>query len=232
LDQGLARRSGLRLGETITFGIVGKSFSARVAAVYRADPARLIARAEAIVSPGPLAGAPLRLNGGVRMTPAAIPGLERDLYARFPTVTVLNLSDVMDLLQRVMDQIALVVHFVAFFAILAGAIILASSVAGTRFRRMREIAVLKTFGGTRGVVLRIFSAEFLLLGLVAGGAGCALALGFTQLITQRLLRVPYHLDWKAGLGAILGTAALALVAGWLASARILSRKPLEVLRGE
>lgn len=232
IEQDLARRAGIRLGEAMTIRTVGRSFAVRVAAIYRADPARLIARAEAIVSAGVLSGAPLRINGGVRMTPAAIPALERDLYARFPTVTVLNLADVMDLLQKVMDQIALVVHFVAFFAILAGAVILASSVAGTRFRRMREIAVLKTFGGTRAAVLRIFSTEFLLLGLVAGGAGCALALGFTQLVTQRLLRVPYHLDWRAGLSAVLGTAALALAAGWLASARILTRKPLEVLRGE
>lgn len=232
VEQALARRAGLRLGDQLELNSGGKRIQATVAAMYRADPARLVAQVGAIASPGLLHGLPQRINGGVRMAPAAIPGLERDLYARFPTVSVLNLADVMDLLQRVMDQIALVVHFVAFFAILAGAIILASSVAGTRFRRLREIAVLKTLGATRACVLRIFSTEFLLLGLVAGAAGCGLALGFTQLVTQRLLQVPYHLDWRAAAIAIAGTAALALAAGWLASARVLSRKPLEVLRSE
>ena len=37
----------------------------------------------------------------------------------------------------------LVVRFLAGFAILAGIIILASSVAGTRYRRVREVAILK-----------------------------------------------------------------------------------------
>ena len=51
--------------------------------------------------------------------------------------------------QEVVDQIALVIRFISAFAILAGAIILASSIAGTRFRRVREIVIFKTLGATR-----------------------------------------------------------------------------------
>ena len=44
----------------------------------------------------------------------------------------------------------------------------ASSVAGTRFRRMREVVTLKTLGATRRRIAWIFSVEFLALGTVAG----------------------------------------------------------------
>jgi putative ABC transport system permease protein len=81
---------------------------------------------------------------------------------------VVNIADALAIVQRVVDQIALVIRFLSAFAILAGAIILAASVAGTRFRRVREVVILKTLGGTRSQVQRIFSVEFLTLGAVAG----------------------------------------------------------------
>ncbi len=76
-------------------------------------------------------------------------GFRRPLYERNPTVTVVNIADVLVIVQDVVDQVALVTRFVSAFAILAGAVILASSVAGTRFRRVREVAILKTVGATR-----------------------------------------------------------------------------------
>ncbi len=76
------------------------------------------------------------------------------------------------------------------FAILAGAVILSSSVAGTRFRRMREVVILKTLGATRWRVSRIFSVEFLVLGAVAGLMGSLLAGGFANFLLKRMLDAP------------------------------------------
>jgi len=224
VSQALANAQRIRIGDRIE--------DAPVTAIFQAEPHRMVARVELIASPGVLKNLPATVNGGVRVAPAAIPGLERDMYAAFPTVTVVNIADVIERVEQVVDQIALVVHFIAFFAVFAGAIILASSVAGTRFRRMREIAILKTCGGTKGRIAAIFSTEFLLLGGVAGSAGCLLAVGFTWVIVHRLLEVPLGLSALPCLAAIAGTAALAVAAGWAACARLLSTKPLEILRAE
>ncbi|MGH9481569.1 MAG: ABC transporter permease, partial [Terriglobales bacterium] len=236
VSEEFAARWGLRLGDRVYLSAGGRGFPATLAVVYRPQPHRLIARLPMIVSPGPLAGVAANVNGGVRMAPEAIPALERAMFQRFPTVTVVNLADVIERVQAVVSQIALVVHFVSFFAVLAGAIILASSVAGTRFRRMREIAVLKTCGATAAAVARIFSTEFLLLGLVAGAAGAALALGFSTVVSHRVLQLPLGLSLRTAalpaLAAVALTVAVALAAGWLASARLLRLKPLAVLRAE
>ena len=81
------------------------------------------------------------------------------------------MAEVLDTIQSIVDQISLVVRFISFFSILAGAVILASSVAGTRFRRIREVVILKTLGATRGRIAQIFSIEFLVIGTVAGLMG-------------------------------------------------------------
>jgi len=111
-------------------------------------------------------------------------------------------------------------------------IVLASSVAGTRFRRIREVVILKTLGATRRRVAGIFSVEFLILGAVAGLIGGALATGFSSLLLKRFFEGEFRFEPLPNLVAILLTAIIANTAGWLASFRILGRKPLEALRDE
>ncbi len=157
---------------------------------------------------------------------------QRATFEKYPTVTVVNIADALVIVQQVVDQIALVIRFLSGFAILAGAVILAASVAGTRFRRVREVVILKTLGATRRHVMRIFSIEFLTLGLVAGLMGAILATLFTSLVLKRLLNAQFQFDPKATVITIGLTALLANISGWLASFRILRQKPLEVLREE
>jgi len=143
-----------------------------------------------------------------------------------------NLADVLQTFQSVVDQIATVIRFISMFAIVAGAIILSSSVAGTRFRRMREVVILKTLGATRARVSRIFSVEFLILGAVAGLMGALLANGFANLLLERMLDAQVSFPILPSLFAVIATALIANVAGWAASFRILGQKPLEILREE
>jgi putative ABC transport system permease protein len=157
--------------------------------------------------------------------------MERALFAAYPTVSVINVADVLERIESVVDQITFVVRFLAGFSIFAGLMILASSIAGTRFRRMREAVVLKTLGATRMRIVRTFSVEFSVLGLLAGSVGVV----FANLLTRVLLRkleVSFHIEWTAALVALVGTAVLATATGWIASYRILGLRPLEVLREE
>ena len=110
--------------------------------------------------------------------------------------------------------------------------ILASSVAGTRFRRIREVVILKTLGATRRRIARIFSVEFLVIGTVAGLMGGLLAGGFSWAALNRLLNAETPLDLLPVLVSIAGTALIAIATGWLASFRTLGQKPLEILRDE
>ena len=150
------------------------------------------ARFEFIFSPGSLDGLPAIYYGSVRVKPRDVAAVQRAVYEKMPTITVINMADVLEIVQQVVDQIALVVRFVSAFTIVAGAIILASSVAGTRFGRVREVVILKTLGATRRRVAGIFSMEFLVLGAAAGLLGSALATGFAALVVKRLLKSEFH----------------------------------------
>jgi putative ABC transport system permease protein len=144
----------------------------------------------------------------------------------------MNLADILQRVQEAVDQVALVIRFLAAFAIFAGVVILCSSIAGTRARRMREVAVLKTLGGTKRRIGAIFSVEFTILGAVAGLIGGILANAFAQLIAAKFIHASFHFEPASIVTSMVAMAALANAAGWLASLRILDLRPLEVLRAE
>jgi putative ABC transport system permease protein len=222
----------IKPGAMIEVEATGRTFDARVAAVFDVEAIRSTPSAEFVFNREALAGLPVIYYGGVRMRPPAVGAMQRAVFEKFPTVTVVNIADALEIVQQVIDQIALVIRFLSAFAILAGAIILAASVAGTRFRRVREVVILKTLGGTRKHVRRIFSIEFLTLGAVAGLMGGVMAAVFSSLVLKRLLDAKFQFEAAPILTSIVLTALLANLSGWLASFRILEQKPLEVLRNE
>jgi len=200
-------------------------------AIFRREQ-RAPVRYELVFPEDALKGLPVVYYGAVHVDAGQIPQVEEAVFDRFPTVTVMNLAEVLTRIQEAVDQVALVIRFLALFAILAGVIILSSSVAGTRYRRIREVAILKALGATRRRIMNIFSVEFSILGAISGLIGAILANVFTRIIANKFIDAPFDFNWLSLLIAMIGTVLLANLAGWLASARILNQKPLEVLRNE
>jgi putative ABC transport system permease protein len=96
---------------------------------------------------------------------------------------------------------------------------------------MQEAVVLKTLGATRMRIVRTFSVEFSVLGLLAGAVGVIFANLLTRVLLHRL-DISFQIAWGATATALVGTAVLAMTTGWVASYRILGLRPLEVLREE
>jgi putative ABC transport system permease protein len=226
-----AERLGVKVGSTITFSSQDTQFVATVVGISKVDGQHAFSRAEFILPKAALGGLPVIWYGGVHADPNRVGELQRALYKSFPTVTVINVAQALETIRAVVIQITYVIQFLAAFSIFAGVVILASSVAGTRYRRIREVVVLKTLGATRARIATVFSIEFAVLGLVAGVVG----IGFANLIARVLLKqltATYHFQWGWNAAALLGTAGLTVATGWMASHRILGQKPLEVLREE
>jgi putative ABC transport system permease protein len=231
ISDGVAKRLHLKVGSEVELDVAGRVRSLHVAALFRADGEHLASRLSFLLPSGQIKDAMATWYGGVHMNSDAIPSMERSLFSQYPTVTVVSLADILDRIESVVKQITFVVRFLAYFSILAGLMILASSIASARFRRMREAVVLKTLGATRMRIVGTYSIEFSVLGLLAGEVGVAFANLLTRILLHRL-DVKFNFDTGAAVVAIAGTMILATATGWIASFRILGLRPLEVLREE
>ena len=227
----LADYMDVGLGSAITWRAGGREVTARVVAIHSFEgmPDWIY---DFVLSKNALQGLPATYIGGIRALPEYNLELSRKAFEQFPSVLYVSAVDFFETVQEVVDQIAFVVRFVSAFAIVAGIIILVSSVAATRFRRLREVAVLKTLGATRNRLTEIFSVEFLILGCVAGAAGSLLAVSYSALLTWDILDLDAVIEWPAILATVVGSSLIAAIAGWGASFRILGSKPLEILRDE
>ncbi len=232
VDDEAAKILHIEPGSELRWIISGREVETRAACILSIDSVHLASRVEFIFNTSALAGFPLVYYSSLHARPSDVPALQEALYQRFPTVTVVNIADVLQIIQGVVDRISQVVRFISMFAILAGAVILSSSVAGTRFRRMREVVILKTLGATRWRVSRIFSVEFLVLGAVAGLMGGLLAGAFSNVLLKRLLDARTSIPVIPVVLSVVATAFVANAAGWMASFHILGQKPLEILREE
>lgn len=231
VDEGIAKRLHLGIGSQMVVETGGVEHTLRVAALFRADGEHLGARAEFVLPSALIEDQAATWYGGAHMDPSHIAEMERALFSAYPTITVVNIADVLDRIESVVDQITFVIRLLAGFSILAGLMILASSIASTRFRRMQEAVVLKTLGATRMRIVRTFSVEFSVLGLLAGAVGVVFANVLTRVLLHRM-EIGFHVAWSAAVVALAGTAVLATATGWIASYRILGLRPLEVLREE
>jgi len=231
IGEGTAQRLHLSIGSSVELEVGGRTRNLKVAALYKPDGQHIGSRVSFMLPSGQLKGETATWYGGAHIDSKQVPAMERALFAAYPTVSVINIADVLDRIESVVDQITFVVRFLAGFSILAGLMILASSIASARFRRMREAVVLKTLGATRMRIVRTFSVEFSVLGLLAGSVGVVFANLLTRVLLHRL-EIGFHIDWLATAIALVGTAILATGTGWIASYRILGLRPLEVLREE
>ncbi len=231
MGEGLAKRLRIGVGSQVELETGGIDHTLRVAALYKADGEHLGSYLEFVLPSALVRDVPATWYGGAHMDSGQIPDMERALFAAYPTVTVINIADVLDRIESVVDQVTLVVRVLAGFSILAGLMILASSIASTRFRRMQEAVVLKTLGATRMRIVRTFSIEFSVLGLLGGAVGVVFANLLTRVLEHRM-EIAFHIQWTATGIALAGTAVVATATGWIASYRILGLRPLQVLREE
>jgi putative ABC transport system permease protein len=232
VEEEIAGRLGVGLGDTLTFDVQGVPVSARVTSLRHVDWRSLTSNFFVIFSPGALDGAPSTFIATVRAPAEQENRLQSAVVAAFPNVTAIPIREVLERVSAMLDQIALAVRLVAAFSIGAGLIVMAGALAITPQQRLYQSVILKALGATRGFVSRVFAVEYALLGAAAGLAGSALAALLAWAVLRFALEVPWR--WAPGtlLAGVATATALALLVGFLGTRRLLGRRPLGVLRSE
>ncbi len=104
--------------------------------------------------------------------------------------------------------------------------------------RTKEIGILRSIGASKKDIRRVFNAETMIVGFVAGAIGILMTLGFNVVINIILYRLTDIASLKATLpvmGAIVLVAisvGLTLIAGLFPAGFAAKRNPVEALRSE
>jgi putative ABC transport system permease protein len=231
IDVDAATALGLKIGDRLTVGVLGRPIEARIASFRRIDWRSLGFNFAIIFAPGALDAAPYTLMASVAPG-AGVPTarFERQLTTDLPMVSAVRVSDVVEQAKALLTSIGGAVRIATVFAILMGMVVLAGSVVATRAERRRDIVLLRLVGATRGQVARSQLIEFALL----SAAVAIVALGAGTVAAWTLVTQAFEFAFRPDLASValipLGSIALAVAAAFVAAQPALNARPAEGLR--
>ncbi|NOT47246.1 MAG: FtsX-like permease family protein, partial [Acidobacteria bacterium] len=234
VEEDMAVRLKVGIGDSITFDISGRKITAQVASVRKIDLRNTRTVFIFVFRPGVLDSAPQSFAATVltRVPPTERQRLQRDMLGKFPNIQIFDVADIVAAVQKLVANFVLAISFVGSFVILSGVLILIGSIALTKSQRIYENAILKTLGAKRLTLATILFGEYGLLGLLAGIIGSAFATVLSWAVSRFIMDIKWEFDPVLAVAGIFVTAAIVVLVGCLASFDVLFRKPLGTLRSQ
>jgi putative ABC transport system permease protein len=230
VEQGVADELGIHLGDRLTFTLASVPIKGQVVSLRSVQWDSFRPNFFVIGTPGLLQNYPATYITSFYLPPGEEKRLA-GLLQRFPSVTIIDVSTLMQQIREIIARGAVAVEFVFLFTLGAGMLVLYAGIQATREHRRQESAILRTLGLRRRPLLLAVSIEFVTLGVLAGllASSCASLIGWY--ISTELLVLGYQFNpWLWAIG-ILGSGIGVGLAGTLATYPLVVKPPLETLRG-
>lgn len=228
----VAELGDISVGDRLQFNIQGIPLQARVTSMRT--------RTESTVRPyfyftfpeEVLKDAPQTLFSDLRMAPQDLVEMQNRLAMRLPNISVIDIRKTVEVLAGIMRKLTVIIQFFTSFSIIAGLLIIISSIFATRLSRIREAVYFKILGATAFFVLRVLTYENLVIALI-----CALLAGLIShlgswIICRQVLDIPYRLFLGATFVMAATTVLLVVGIGLVASVGIIGQKPVGFIRDE
>jgi putative ABC transport system permease protein len=233
LDGDIAKDLGTKIGDELVFDVQGIMIKTKLASTRTVDWKRFQTNFFVVFPTGVLESAPTFHVLVSRVpTPADSAKLQNAIVAKFPNVSAIDLTSVIQTVDSILSKVALVIRVMSLFTVGAGVIVLASTIWSGRYQRLQESILLRTLGASRLQIWKILCAEYFLLGLFASVTGIVLAVGASWGLAKFVFKLSYAPSvWPLFVAA--GAVSLFTVAvGLIASRGVGSAPPLEILRAE
>ncbi|MDP2693971.1 MAG: FtsX-like permease family protein, partial [Gallionella sp.] len=229
VEEGIAERLGIRLGDELTYDVAGSRFTARVTSLRKVQWDSMRVNFFVIATPELLKDYPVSYLTSFYLPPDQVRAGDQ-LAREFPNLLVIDTGTMIEQVRGIMEQIAQAAGVIFLFTLLSGLAVLYAALLSTQDERIREAAILRTLGADSRYLRRLHLSEFAALGLLSGLLASAGAVLLGWVLARFVLEIPYHASviiWPiGGLGGML----VVMLAGWLGTRRLAVLPPLAILR--
>lgn len=223
----------LSIGDSLTFDVQGVPVQAYVSSIREVDFQRVQPNFFMLFPTGVLEEAPQIFVTVSRAPNEDISAsVQQAVVQEYPNISAIDVSRILETINQFIDKISFAIQFIALFSIITGLIVLASSVATSRFQRIKESVLLRTIGASKKQIIQILAVEYLFLGILAALTGLILSVGATWLLGYFYFDITFVPNlWVIIIGTIVVTG-LTILIGMFNSRSVYKKTPLEVLRAE
>ncbi|BHH84588.1 ABC transporter permease [Desulforhopalus sp. 52FAK] len=225
----VAEMGNMGMGDILTFNVQGLTLKAQVVSVRSRTKSMLYPFFYYVFSEKDLGPAPQTFFAALTIPSAEIGQVENRVVAKYPNISTINVAETAKELGKIMEKLSSVITFFSLFSIVAGLLILVSSILATRLARIQEAVFYKILGANSFFVWRVFAIENLILALVSGG--CAFLI--SQIASWTLCNFAFDIKHSPDLMfclLLLGSATVIVVStGLVSSLSIIRKKPGQFL---
>ena len=225
---------GLKLGDSVTVNVLGRTITARIANLRTLDWQSLGINFVMVFSPATFRGAPqtdiatLTYPGG--STPTEEIALLKAAADEFPSVTTVRVREALDAVGHVVTNLVLGIRGATALTLLSALLVLAGALAAGHRHRVYDAVVLKVLGATRRKLVFAYLLEYLLVGCATAVFGIAAGSIAAAFVVTHVMNLPF--TWLAGQasGAAAGAIAATVLLGMIGTFAALGQKAAPVLR--
>ena len=220
----------MKIGDRISFKIQGVPLTARISSIRTRDSRSLSPFFYFVFPEEIMKQAPHTLFAALTVSPGQMGPLQTSIVSRFPNISVIDMSQTIGILARLMARLSRIVRVFSLFSIAAGLLILVSAVFATRAERVVESVYYKILGAGRRFVFTVFALENILIGLLSSGLALALAQAGAYWVCTVRFDIGYRPFFPISLTMVGLTVLLTVTVGMAASRSIMAKKPVAYLR--
>lgn len=232
LDSGLARGFGIGLGDTLTLNVLGREIEGTITSLREIDWRSLRFDFAIIFAPGPLEGAPHTHIAAVEAPSDIEEELENAVSGKFANITSIRVREALEAAAHILKGIGQAVSGTSLITIVAGAIVLAGTIAAGQRRRIYDSVVFKVLGATRGRLLRAFAFEYGILGAATGIIAAAIGTLTAWAVMVFLMRTRWVFLPEVVVITVTICLFVTVTAGYLGTWKALGEKASTHLRNE
>ncbi|WAF91469.1 FtsX-like permease family protein [Aeromonas hydrophila] len=230
VDKDLAKRLDIALGDTLGFTIEGRSFKAQVTSLRTIKWDNMRPNFYMIFSPDVLAPFSQTWLGSYRL-PEQGRVAEVELIRRHPTVSLIDVDDLIVRLTAVSDQVSRALGLMLGLVTVAALLVLLTQTQASMGHRRRELLLMRTLGAGSELLRKMLRWELVASGLLAGLCAamvvelCSLGLQWWWFEGQ------WQFHWAIWAGLPLLGAVLVTLAGQGMQRQLLAGTLSDRLRG-
>jgi putative ABC transport system permease protein len=228
----VAKIGNIKVGDLLVFKIQGIPLQARVTSMRTRTESKVRPFFYFVFQEEALQNAPQTLFSAVKIEREHLTTIQNTLGGKLPNISVIDIRATVQILGKIMHKMSSIIQFFTSFSIIAGVLIIISSIFATRLTRIREAVYFKILGAKGSFVLKVFTCENLIIAFFSSSLATLISHVGSWIICRQVLNIDYQPLLGSTIIMIAATLVLVIGVGLGASISILQKKPISYLRDE
>jgi putative ABC transport system permease protein len=229
VEQGMAERLQLEIGDTLTMMVGSQRLEARVTSIRSVLWENFKPNFYLIVNAELIESLPQTWLVSALISDSDRADLKQ-LLQRYPSVTLLDISELMARVRGIVAKASVALQFFFIFALVSAVIVLLAAIQTGRHEREVESSLLRALSANTGQLYRVHILEYTLMGALIGFFSAAFASIAGWAISEFFFDIEFQLSARVWIYSLASSTVILSLAGTMVSRKVYNVSPMKVLR--